>query len=136
LDAVWSQHGSSPSEIPFGTFRITDILGHTVDGRNPATQLKLIVYPMVYRVLATSQVVGLGISESSKVFQYTPGDPKYSLHNLLHDGRFPKNASSHGQCISFPPIMVQWKMTLKGNILVSGQTHFPLSKKKSGGGKK
>ena len=29
----------------------------TVDGRNPANQLRLVVYPMIYKVLAPSQVV-------------------------------------------------------------------------------
>ena len=28
-----------------------------VDGRNPANQLRLVVYPTIYRVLAPSQVV-------------------------------------------------------------------------------
>ena len=30
---------------------------HTVDGRNPANQLRLVVYPIIYKVLAPSQVV-------------------------------------------------------------------------------
>ena len=29
----------------------------TVDGRNPANQLRLVVYPIIYRVFCTSQVV-------------------------------------------------------------------------------
>ena len=29
----------------------------TVDGRNPANQLRLVVYPMIYKILAPSQVV-------------------------------------------------------------------------------
>ena len=33
-------------------------------------QLRLVVYPIIYRVLAPSQVVGLGISEPSTVSQY------------------------------------------------------------------
>ena len=41
----------------------------TVDGRNPANQLRLVVYPMIYDgfFIYTSQVVGLGISEPSPV---------------------------------------------------------------------
>ena len=34
----------------------------SVDGGNPAIQLRLLVYHIIYRVLAPSQVVGLGIS--------------------------------------------------------------------------
>ena len=30
---------------------------HTVDGRNPANQLRLVVYPIIYWVLYTSQVI-------------------------------------------------------------------------------
>ena len=40
---------------------------HTVDGRNPTNQLRLVVYHIIYNVLAPSQVVGLGISEPSTV---------------------------------------------------------------------
>ena len=32
-------------------------LSHTVDGRNPANQLRLVVYSIIYKVLAPSQVV-------------------------------------------------------------------------------
>ena len=30
---------------------------NTVDGRNPANQFRLVVYPIIYKVFATSQVV-------------------------------------------------------------------------------
>ena len=33
-------------------------------------QLRLVVYPIIYRVFSTSQVVGNGISEPSTVVQY------------------------------------------------------------------
>ena len=33
---------------------------HTVDGRNPTNQLRLVVYPIIYKVLAPSQVVVSG----------------------------------------------------------------------------
>ena len=39
---------------------------HTVDGQNPANQLGLVGYPIIYRVY-TPQVVGNGISEPSTV---------------------------------------------------------------------
>ena len=39
-----------------------------VDGSNPANQLRLVVYPIIYRVFSTIQtVVGNGISEASTV---------------------------------------------------------------------
>ena len=41
--------------------------GNTGDGRNPANQLRLVVYPMIYWVLYIQTVVGLGISEPSTV---------------------------------------------------------------------
>ena len=31
--------------------------GNTVDGRNPDNQLRLVVFPIIYKVLAPSQVV-------------------------------------------------------------------------------
>ena len=37
------------------------------DGRNPANQLRLVVYLIVDKVLAPSQLVGNGISEPSTV---------------------------------------------------------------------
>jgi len=42
---------------------------HTVDGRNPAPVdiVNICKYPIIYRVLAPSQVVGLGIFEPSTV---------------------------------------------------------------------
>ena len=41
----------------FGKKKITEKSQHTVDGRNPANQLRLVVYPVIYR-LFTSEVVG------------------------------------------------------------------------------
>ena len=38
-------------------------------GKNTANQLMLVAYPIIYRVLAPSQVVGNGISEPSTVVQ-------------------------------------------------------------------
>ena len=43
------------------------LLSYPVDGKNPANQLRLVVYPIIYKVLAPSQVVGDGISEPSTV---------------------------------------------------------------------
>ena len=51
--------------INFDLRREPRVFFNTVDGRNPANQS--IVYPMIYRILAPSQVVGLGISEPSTV---------------------------------------------------------------------
>ena len=39
----------------------------TVDGRNPAKQLRLVVYPIIYDGFCTSEVVGNGISEPSTI---------------------------------------------------------------------
>ena len=46
----------------------------TVDGRHPAHQLRLVVHPIIYKVLAPSQVVGLGISEASTSYHFSPED--------------------------------------------------------------
>ena len=98
-------------------------------------QLKLIVYPMVYRVLATSQVVGLGISEPSKVFQYRGS--KVQLAQLAPRGTISEKSkllwavyliSSHHGSVENDP---------KGkHPRFWTNPHFPISKKKSGGGKK
>ena len=40
----------------------------TVDGSEILHHLRLVVYPVIYEGLYTSQVVGLGISEPSTVF--------------------------------------------------------------------
>ena len=40
----------------------------TVDSWNPAKQLRLVVYPIIYRVLYIHPVVGLGISEPSMLY--------------------------------------------------------------------
>ena len=69
---------------------ILDEVGDTADGKNPVNQLRLVIYPIIYKVLAPSQVVGLGISEPSTV---------------SHDGWFPVD---HNWCFflevtSHPP---------------------------------
>ena len=46
---------------------ILDEVGDTADGKTPVNQLRLVIYPIIYKVLAPSQVVGLGISEPSTV---------------------------------------------------------------------
>ena len=56
----------------------------TVDGWNPDNQLRLVVYPIICRVSAPSQVVGLGISainsinhhHLSKILSFDSGLPK------------------------------------------------------------
>ena len=53
----------------------------TVDGRKPANQLKLVLYPMIYKVLYIQPVVGLGISEASTVLSHSP--------QLVWDQRLP-----------------------------------------------
>ena len=49
-----------------GPFLVDDDGCDTVDGRNPANRLSLVVYPIISRVLAPSQVVSR-ISEPSTV---------------------------------------------------------------------
>ena len=51
----------------------------TIDGWNPANQLRLVVeIPLIYRVLIHPRVVGLGISEPSTV-KNTPTTPVLTL---------------------------------------------------------
>ena len=70
---------SSSEETKVSTNQMGD-WKDTVDGRNPANQLRLVVYPMIYKVLAPSQVVqdffhqqyerkkmGLPLPESAKI---------------------------------------------------------------------
>ena len=52
------------------------LLSSPVDGKNPANQLRLVVYPIIYNVLAPSQVVGDGIFEPSTV--YSQGDKLFT----------------------------------------------------------
>ena len=58
LGQVLSYYKMGPSCVRF--------LAPTVDGRNPANQLRLVVYPTIYKVLAPSQMVSR-ISEPSTV---------------------------------------------------------------------
>ena len=51
--------------VPF--WRIDPTILHCWWFRNPANQLRLVVYPIIYRVLYILSVVGLGISEPSTV---------------------------------------------------------------------
>ena len=46
---------------------ICGTIGGTVDGRNPANQLSLVVYPMICRVVTTSKWWLFGISDPSTV---------------------------------------------------------------------
>ena len=50
-------------------------LAPIVDGRNPANQLRLVVYPTIYKVLAPSQMVSR-ISEPSTVYKWGPITPR------------------------------------------------------------
>ena len=40
----------------------------SVDGRSPANQVSLVVYPVIHKVFFILSVVGLGISEPSAVW--------------------------------------------------------------------
>ena len=42
--------------MQLGTWKSGCLITHTVDGRNPANQVGLVVYPIIYKVLAPSQV--------------------------------------------------------------------------------
>ncbi len=53
-------------------YSITPNLCGTVDGRNQANQLRLVVYPVIYKVLAPSQVV-----QDSFQQQYLAYKPSY-----------------------------------------------------------
>ena len=60
LQSLWSSktyptNAKSLSEYPTNTTKIGWIC--TVDGWNPANQLRLVLYPIIYKVLAPSQVV-------------------------------------------------------------------------------
>ena len=46
---------------------------HTADVRNPANQLRLVVYPMIYGVLAPSQVVASGFLDHPKISSICSG---------------------------------------------------------------
>ncbi len=50
-DIFWTESGQVNVE------KTTLNKNHTVDGWNPANQLRLVVYPIIYRVSAPSQVV-------------------------------------------------------------------------------
>ena len=49
--------GEVPSEVGMSNKNSEASCGGTVDGRNPANQLRLVVYPIIYRGSAPSQVV-------------------------------------------------------------------------------
>ena len=66
----------------------------TVDGRNPANQLSLVVYqvyPIIYKVSNTSQVVGLGMSSILQC-----NSQVHWLHECRH--RWPRGPQEEVEC--------------------------------------
>ena len=58
----WKPHGQSPKQL------------HTVDGRNPANQLRLVVDPIIYRVLAPARWLFGNFPRSTSKKTQLPGD--------------------------------------------------------------
>ena len=54
---IWVDDGDFIQHHPKWWFRIGNPANHTVDETNPANQLRLVVDPIISRVLAPSQVV-------------------------------------------------------------------------------
>ena len=52
-----------------GVYFVAEWINYCWWFRNPANQLRLVVYPTIYKVLAPSQVVGLGISYEPNGFR-------------------------------------------------------------------
>ncbi len=59
--------------IRCATVELTD-MGDTVDGWNPANQLRLVVYPIIYRVSAPSQVVQDFSHQQYEIHTYSPAN--------------------------------------------------------------
>ena len=69
--SIWCQHRLlGTSTCPHGTIPLHILPVYTVDGRNPAHQLRLVVYPAIYRVF------------------YIPGGAGFLPSTVVENGRF------------------------------------------------